>query len=121
LCEGAPDFLAAHYLAVWEQASHYSKCDPQCVPVAILGASQWIHSEALPLFANKRIRIFTHVDDAGRRAATRWAAQLEAVGAEVDAFNFEGLVQLDGSPVQDLNDSLNMDPASFLEAQRLLP
>lgn len=121
LCEGAPDFLAAHYLALWEQASHHTKRDVQCAPVAMLGASQRIHPDALPMFAGKRVRIFGHDDEAGRVAVERWAAQLATVGADLDAFNFAGLQQVDGKPVKDLNDALLMDAASFTQAGRMLP
>lgn len=121
LCEGGPDFLAAHYLALWEQASHYAKRDVSCSPVAMLGASQRIHADALPMFTGKRVRIFGHEDEAGRAAVARWARQLESIGAEVDAFSFAGLVQAGGEPVKDLNDSLLMDAASIAEAKRMLP
>jgi hypothetical protein len=121
LCEGGPDLLAAHYLALWEQATHHSKRDVQCSPVAMLGARQRIHPDALPLFAGKCVRIFGHDDDAGRGAVERWAAQLASVGAHVDAFSFAGLRQVDGEPVKDLNDSLLMDATSFTETGRMLP
>ena len=49
-------------------------------------------------------------------AVERWAAQLASAGADVDAFSFAGLVQTDGKPVKDLNDSLLMDVASFNQA-----
>ena len=104
LCEGGPDCLAAHYLTLWEQATHHNKRDAQCAPVAMLGASQRIHPDALPLFTGKRVRIFGHEDEAGRGAVERWAAQLASVGADVDAFSFAGLQQMDGQPVKDLND-----------------
>lgn len=113
LCEGAPDFLAAHYLMLWEGV--------QCSPVAMLGASQRIHVDALPLFAGKRVRIFGHDDVAGRGAVLRWAAQLATVGAKVDAFSFAGLQQEDGKPVKDLNDSLLMDVKSFTRVEKILP
>jgi hypothetical protein len=51
----------------------------------------------------------------------RWAAQLATVGADVDAFNFAGLMQVGGSPVNDLNDALLMDVGSFIRAERILP
>ncbi len=53
LCEGGADFLASHYVTLFEQASHYSKRDTRCAPVAMLGASQRIPAEALPLFTGK--------------------------------------------------------------------
>jgi hypothetical protein len=120
-CEGGPDFLAAHYLTLWEQSTHHARRDVSCVPVAMLGASQRIHADALPLFAGKRVRILGHHDEAGRGAVERWAAQLASVGADVDAFSFSGLQQVDGSPVKDLNDALVMDAGSFAQIQRVLP
>ncbi len=87
----------------------------------MLGASQRIHADALPMFAGKRVRIFGHDDDAGRGAVERWAAQLSLVGADVDAFRFAGLQQIGGKPVKDLNDSLLMDAPSFTAAGRMLP
>jgi len=121
LCEGSPDLLAAHYLALWEQAPHPTQRDVQCSPVAMLGAPQRIHADALPLFAGKRVRIFGHADEAGHGAVERWAAQLATVGADVDAFSFAGLRQVGGKPVNDLNDSLLMDVPSFVQAERILP
>lgn len=121
LCEGGPDFLAAHYLALWEQASQPSQRDAQCSPVAMLGANQRIHPDAFPMFAGKRIRILGHDDEAGRAGVERWAAQLSSAGADVDAFNFAGLRQGDGKPVKDLNDSLLTDATSFAQAERMLP
>ena len=82
----------------------------------MLGASQRIHADALPMFTGKRVRIFGHDDEAGRGAVERWAAQLASVGADVDAFSFAGLVQADGKPVKDLNDSLLMDAGEFRPA-----
>ena len=73
------------------------------------------------MFTGKRVRIFGHDDEAGRCAVERWAAQLASVGADVDAFSFAGLWQLDGNPVKDLNDSLLMDVASLAQAERMLP
>jgi hypothetical protein len=121
LCEGGPDLLAAHYFALWEQASHHTRRDVQCSPVAMLGATQRIHPDALPMFTGKRIRIFGHDDEAGRAGVERWAGQLATVGAEVDAFCFAGLRRADGQPVKDLNDSLLMDTNSFAEVGRMLP
>ena len=87
----------------------------------MLGATQRIHPDALPLFAGKRVRIFGHDDEAGRAAVELWAGQLASVGVEADAFTFTGLRQADGQPVKDLNDSLLMDAISFTESGRLLP
>jgi hypothetical protein len=121
LCEGGPDFLAAHYLALREQATHHAKRDAKTAPVAMLGASQRIHADALPKFVGKRVRIFGHDDLDGRAAVERWAAQLASVGADVDAFDFGGLVKADGKPVKDLNDSLLMETTSFAQTERMMP
>ena len=120
LCEGGPDFLAAHYFALFEQASHHAKRDVQSAPVAVLGAANAIHGDSLPLFAGKRVRIFCHADEAGKKAAGRWAEQLGSVGATVDAFDFAGLVRADGQPAKDLNDCLDLDAAGFAETERIL-
>ena len=121
LCEGGPDFLAAHYLALWEQSTSPAMRDVSSSPVMLAGASQRIHADALPLFGGKRVRIFGHDDEAGRGAVERWAAQLASVGADVDAFNFAGLRQVNGEPVADLNDSLLMDEPSLAQVERMLP
>ena len=44
-----------------------------------------------------------------------------SVGADADAFTFAGLQQVDGKAVNDLNDSLLMDAASFARVERILP
>jgi hypothetical protein len=71
-----------------------------------------VHAEALPLFYGKRIRIFPHIDDNGQgyRAAAKWQKQLESVGATVDAFSFEGLANVNGTAVKDLNDLARLQP-----------
>ena len=58
---------------------------------------------------------------AGRAAVERWGRQLFLMGANVDAFSFAGLVQADGRPVKDLNDSLLMDDAGIAQLERMLP
>ena len=82
-CEGAPDFLAAHGLA-W-LSDRASSVAVVCVP----GASASIHSDALPFFAGKHVRIFEHSDVAGSDAGQRWASQLTQAGATVDGFTFD--------------------------------
>jgi hypothetical protein len=71
----------------------------------------------LPHFHGKTIRIFPHNDIKGLAAATRWAAQLTAAGANVDGFSFAGLSQANDSPVNDLNDFARIDPDQW-EDQR---
>ena len=115
LCEGGPDLLAAlHFI-------HKAGAETLVFPLALLGASQRIHEDALPILAGKRVRIFPHADPAGTKAANRWAAQLEAVGADVDCFSFAGLRKADGSPVGDLNDATQIHPEDAHELEGLLP
>jgi hypothetical protein len=57
----------------------------------------------------KRARIFVDDDAPGMKAARRWAAQLRAADVIVDGFCFDGLLQNDGAPVNDLNDLLRID------------
>lgn len=115
LCEGGPDLLAAlHFIhAAGAECSHFA--------VAMLGAKQRIHEDALPLLARKRVRIMAHEDEAGLEGAKRWARQLEAVGAEVDCFSFAGLRKADGSPVTDLNDATQIHGEDASELEGLLP
>ena len=60
---------------------------------AILGASMSIHPVALPLFAEKRVRIFPHYDAErfnGFDAARRWEAQLRERRRDRRLLRFHG-------------------------------
>jgi hypothetical protein len=57
----------------------------------------------------KRVRIFGHADEAGQMAIKRWAEQLQSVQADVDGFDFSGLIKTDGTPVKDLNEFVQAD------------
>jgi hypothetical protein len=97
--EGMPDFLSVLHFAYAE-----GKADA-IAPVGMMGAHNPIHSEALPHFKGKRVLIFPDLDDAGRNAAVRWTQQLKEAGAaQVRCFSLAGLVQENGSEVNDLND-----------------
>ncbi len=115
LCEGGPDFLAAHYLALREQVSHPSLRDTKCAPVAMLGAGLRIHDDALRLFRGKRVRIFGHDDEAGKMGVRKWAEQLATVGVRASAFDCSGLIRDDRKPAKDLNDCLRLNSAGFAE------
>ncbi len=107
--EGAPDLLAAcHFLTVEGKAATVA-------PVAALGASnQHLAPEALTHFAGKVVRLFPHLDDAGRVASRAWAKQLKDAGAaRVEAFDFSGLVRADGREGKDLADVALIDPDCF--------
>jgi hypothetical protein len=78
--EGGPDYLAALDFSLNGKAD--------CLPIAILGAGvRELHSEALPLLAGRRVRIYPHADanSAGDNGAAGWAQQMRSVGATVDA------------------------------------
>ena len=115
LVEGGPDLLAAlHFI-------YLAGFEANCFPVAMLGAKQQIHEDALPILAGKRVRIFPHEDEAGATGARRWARQLEAAGATVDLFDLAGLRQANGEPVKDLNDCTSIHPEDAHELEGMLP
>jgi hypothetical protein len=103
LVEGGPNFLSviAHAWA--------SKVEGLVAPVCLSGATQRIPDNTLPYFSGKRIRIFADDDLPGYKAARSWWNQLENVAGRIDIFNFEGLKQSAGHPVNDLNDLLQID------------
>jgi hypothetical protein len=98
ITEGMPDFLSG-FSHAW--ASAVERC---VAPVCMSSASVSIPEAALEIFSGKRIRIFGHADDKGRQAMERWGWELSEVGANIDYFDFHGLIQGDGRPVKDLND-----------------
>ena len=127
LVEGAPDLIAAFHLAWCSSATPETLALGKGVDlvanlgvVAILGAGNWIPANALPHFAGKIVRIFEDDDTKGRDAAARWATQLTLAGAKVDGFSFAGLRQSDGSPVNDLNDFVRLDPDQWESERKLL-
>lgn len=107
LVEGGPDLLAAHHFI------HAERQEDHIGAVAMLGASNSIPANALPLFAGKSIRIFPHLDQAGQQAAARWESQLHAAGAAAHCFSLADLRQADGKPVKDLNDLSNVHADDF--------
>ena len=88
LVEGGADYLAA-----CELAFHAKR---EFLPVAMLGAGQSIHLDALAFFKGREIRILGHPDQAGLDAAKRWAGQFKQAGATPHA------EQLDGGDLNDL-------------------
>jgi hypothetical protein len=98
LCEGGPDMLAALHLAL----SFGREAD--IAPVGMLGAGQRIHADALPLFAGRRVRIFAHADEDGRKGAILWTRQLREAGARVDALDLTPFRTVAGANLKDLND-----------------
>ncbi len=98
LCEGGPDLLAALHLALCAGR------EADVAPVVLLGASQRIQADALPMFTRRRVRIFPHADAAGHEAAKVWTRQLLEVGAQVDAYDLTPFRTVAGAKLKDLND-----------------
>jgi len=107
LVEGGPDFLAA-YTAIAALGAHHIQ------PVAMLGSSQQIHPEALPLFRDRTVWMFPHNDTnlAGLQGAIRWEAQLRRFNATVIPFDFSAY-----PGVKDLNDFVSAMPSAASAAQ----
>lgn len=103
LCEGSTDLLAAYHLT-WAEDLDFSFS-----PAAMLGASNSIHPNALPLFADRGVLIMPDYDGAGVAAAKRWEAQLKGCAKYIRIFDFSGLNRADGKPVKDLRDFLAVD------------
>jgi hypothetical protein len=103
LTEGSPDLLAA-FGHIWA-----SGVEDRIAPVCLSTAQATIPDDTLPYFTEKRIRIFAHNDPRGQEALGRWAGQLYGIAATVDSFDFTGLIQADGQPVNDLNDLSRID------------
>ena len=106
LTEGTPDFLAAITLAWMEDRANSTAV--VCLP----GATQTIHSDALPNFAGKHVRICEQSDTAGEKAGRNWAAQLIEAGATVDGFTmpagFKDLADVLAATGDDLEPLINL-------------
>jgi len=112
LCEGVPDFLAAHQIIQDE-----GKIE-KWAPVAMLSASSLIGDDALPSFTGKHVRIIPHVDPAGLKAASRWRKQLLKVGAaKVDFVDLSKFNNADGARIKDLCDFKHLHAAYYENEQ----
>lgn len=93
LCEGGPDFLAAHQIAL--------EAGLPWVPVGMLGAAQEIHEAGLLHLAGRRVHVAAHNDAAGAAAFVRWRGMLEKAGCTVKKLGLP-------AGVKDLNDYLKL-------------
>jgi len=98
MVEGSPDYLAACDLA-----SHSTR---DFLPLAMLGAGQSIHKDALPLFRGREVVILAHPDEAGLESGKRWGAQLAQAGAKPT------VIQLEGGDLNDLVKEHGADAAA---------
>lgn len=92
LVEGTGDFVAAWHCVADGFTSG--------VPLAMFGASNPIHDGALALLEGRRVRILEQHDDAGERAAAKWAEQLRTARCDVRRVKIP-------TPEEDLNDHLS--------------
>ena len=106
--EGGPDSLAAH-ACIWAEDR-----EDDVAVVAVLGASNRPSAAVWAPLAGKRVRVYCHHDDAGMAAARAWAEAIVKAGcADIDGFRFDGMRQVDGSDVTDLNDLFALHPDDF--------
>lgn len=104
LCEGSTDFLAAFHLA------YAYNCEECIAPIAMLGATHSIAQEALIALKGKRVIIYPDADKAGQDALKKWGDQIISYAEKVLYFDFGGFHKMDGSPVKDLSDFMQLDP-----------
>jgi hypothetical protein len=119
LVEGGPDYLAILHLAL-----RAGRVDIQ--PVAVLGRSQCMHGfhpDSVELFRRHRVRIFPHADTDGHGTARAlfWARHLEELNCQVDLFRLDGLTKADGTPINDLNDLVELHLAQANEIEDIFP
>lgn len=109
IVEGLPDFLAAHDFILREQVPDGDKTKIKCAPVGLMTAMAKISDDALPNFAGKIVRIFSHADEPGLKAAARWMDQLNSAGArQVTIFDLTVLSGRAEQEINDLNDLLRV-------------
>lgn len=111
IVEGGPDLLAAHG-CIWAEDRK------DVAAIAVLGASNRPSVDIWSVLEGKRVRVYCHRDSEGMKAGQEWGRAILLAGAvKVEGFRFDGLRQVDGSPVEDLNDLLALHPDDF-EARR---
>jgi hypothetical protein len=96
IAEGGPDWISVLQLVLEQGRGDVGV-------IGFLGSSMKVAAPLLLRLAGRKVRIFAHADDAGYRAAAEWAGQLQAVGCEVDAFDFGQFDQ-----VKDANDFVKL-------------
>ncbi|MDR0692998.1 MAG: hypothetical protein LBF49_00275 [Puniceicoccales bacterium] len=102
LMEGSSDILAAYSIISKDgKEKHVS-------PVAILGAFNSIHPNALQYFTDKFALLLPDNDYAGLSGMHRWAEQLDGIVAVNVVYDYSKLLRDDGKPVKDLRDFLRV-------------
>jgi hypothetical protein len=117
LTGGAVEFLTLHQYVVRENAQD------RVGPVAMLSSAHPISADALQHFKGKHVRIYPHLDEAGRKAAGEWQKQLQDAGAKkVEFLNFAAFRTNDGHFANDLCEfnRLKLGGSDFAE-RNILP
>jgi hypothetical protein len=113
LVEGGADRLACyHFLWGLGMLGEVAVC-------CLLGASNRLAPQAMPLFRDREVRILMDCDPAGMGAAATWQAQLAEAGAVATVGSLYGLTRCDGRPVGDVNDLAMADARALEEAAPL--
>lgn len=123
IVEGGPDFLAALHHR-FDRRKDTSRSGQGWFPVAMLGRSNSIHPDALPMFKGRKVRIYPHNDQdgGGMSAAQRWAQSVYDAGAnDIDFFTFENIRTKDGNQASDLNDAAIHHPDDINKLTRIFP
>jgi hypothetical protein len=103
LVEGSSDILAAYGLIYAEGI------EEEVSPVAILGAANRIHLDALEDFRGKFALGFPDYDTAGKIGMSVWEKQLKGIVGAFRVFDYAGLLRDDGQPIKDVRDFLRID------------
>lgn len=96
--EGTPDLLAGFDVIAGAGLEFL------VAPVCVTGASNSIHSDAMPSFRDKRVFIVPHRDAPGQVGAARWRDQLLRFAASVRMLQLPAATSPEGEPLNDLND-----------------
>jgi hypothetical protein len=106
IVEGSSDILAAYGLIYAEGM------EEEVSPVAMLGAANRIHPDALQDFRGKFALGFPDYDSAGKIGMFAWEKQLKGIVGAFRVFDYAGLLRDDGQPIKDVRDLLE-DLISF--------
>jgi hypothetical protein len=103
IVEGSSDILAAYELIYAEGL------EEEVAPVAMLGAANRIHLDALPDFRGKFVLGFPDYDAAGKIGMFTWEKQLRGIVGVFRVFDYAGLFRDDGHPINDVRDFLRVN------------
>jgi hypothetical protein len=109
LVEGSSDILAAYSIISKDSM------EKRASPVAMLGAFNSIHPNALQYFTDKFTLLVPDNDYAGLTGMSHWGKQLDGITGISFVCNYSKLLRNDGQPVKDLRDFLKTDDYQWRE------